>query len=140
MKKNSSNKQSRKGKRIPLPHPAGRSANTYPPKFSLQYLDKDYSLAQCSPEQKATFADTLYRLSQLTWNEIYSAPRQGLGKEYIQRESINAPIPDHITPDVRIMAFRCFGKCPMVGYREERLFIFYGLFLIVNFIRTEISQ
>ncbi len=42
------------------------------PIFCLQYLDKEeYSLNACTKEEKAAFADTLFRLSQLTWATNY---------------------------------------------------------------------
>lgn len=93
------------------------------PIFSLQYLDKnDYSLGACTKEEKAAFADTLVRLSQLTWAEITQSPRHGLGYEKIARNSIHAPIPAHITEDITFIAFRFYGKAPMVGYREGAIF------------------
>jgi hypothetical protein len=93
------------------------------PIFCLKYLDKEnYSLSACTKEEKAAFAETLFRLSQLTWTTITNSPRHGLGYEKIARTSIRAPIPAHITDDVTFIAFRFYGKAPMVGYREGCIF------------------
>lgn len=92
------------------------------PIFSVQDLSQDYGLSACTTEEKAAFADTLYRLSQLTWNQISSAHRHGLGYEKIARNSIKAPIPAHITEEVNFIAFRFYKKAPMVGYRDGNLF------------------
>jgi len=53
---------------------------------------------------------------------ITNSPRHGLGYEKIARTSIRAPIPTDITDDVTFIAFRFYGKAPMVGYREGYIF------------------
>ena len=58
----------------------------------------------------------------MTWAQIKTADRMGLGFETIARSSITAGIPRHITDDVRLLAFRFFGNAPMVGYRDGRVF------------------
>src|SRR5206468_2019261 len=100
-----------------------------PPLFSLRYLDRRrYSLAACQQREKAAFADTLDRLSQLSWSELRFSPRHGLGYEQISRHTIRAPMPSHLTEDVqRFIAFRFAGNAPMVGYRVQA--IFYILWL-----------
>ncbi|MEB3162346.1 MAG: hypothetical protein VKK80_03880 [Prochlorothrix sp.] len=92
------------------------------PLFSLQFLNQEYGLSACTQEEKAAFADTLYHLSQLSWTEIISAPRHGLGCEKIKRNSIRSAIPAHITEEVNFIAFRFYGKAPIVGYREGNIF------------------
>lgn len=92
------------------------------PVFSLRYLQGDYCLTKCQEDQKAAFATKMYRLSQLTWSQIQSQDRHKLGYERISKNSIKAPIPNHIKPDVNLLAFRCFGKLPMLGYREGYVF------------------
>ena len=93
------------------------------PIFCLKYLDRNYySLRACTKEEKAAFADTLDRLSQLTWAEISKSHRHGLGYEKIARKSIRATIPAHVKEDVIFIAFRFYGKAPMVGYRENIIF------------------
>jgi hypothetical protein len=93
------------------------------PIFCLKYLDRNYySLRACTKEEKAAFADTLDRLSQLTWAEISKSHRHGLGYEKIARNSIRAAIPSHVKEDVIFIAFRFYGKAPMVGYRTDAIF------------------
>lgn len=110
------------GVRIKPPHPAPGSTNQEKPHFSLVHLQEDFSLRQCRQEEKAAFADTLDRLSKLTWGEIQSSPRYGLGHEAIARDAIKAPIPSVITQEVRILSFRCHGMAPMVGFRDGIVF------------------
>jgi hypothetical protein len=45
-----------------------------------------------------------------------------LGYEKIAKKSIRATIPTHIKDDVVFIAFRFYGKAPMVGYREDVVF------------------
>jgi hypothetical protein len=93
-----------------------------PPLFSLRYMDKDYSLEKCTKDEKAAFADTLYRLSQLTWSEIKRSPRHGLGYEKIDRNAIRGSIPNILKQDALFIAFRFCGMAPMVGYRDRSVF------------------
>jgi len=100
--------------------------------FSFKYLDQNrHSLSVCTKEEKAALAETLVKLSQLTWAQITNSPRHGSGYEKIVRESIRAPIPKHLVEDVNFIAFRFCGKAPMVGYRENE--IFHVLWLDRNF-------
>jgi hypothetical protein len=117
------------GPRLRIADKADEPPDQQPPLFSLRYLDRrTYSLAACQQREKAAFADTLDRLSQLPWRELRLSPRHGLGYEQIPRHAIRAPIPAHVTEDVqRFIAFRFFGQAPMVGYRVQA--IFYLLWL-----------
>jgi hypothetical protein len=96
--------------------------NRVKPTFCLWYIDRLYCISCCDHEEKAGFADTLLQLSQMTWNEIRSAHRHGLGGEKISRDAIKRPIPEHVTDDVTFIAFRFSGKKPMVGYRMKEMF------------------
>ena len=66
--------------------------------------------------------DKLRRLSSLSWKDIRQHDRHGLGTETLSRDSIQAAIPSFVTEDVRLLAFRAYGKVPMVGYRSGRIF------------------
>ena len=59
----------------------------------------------------------------MTWQQIFSADKHGLGAEKIFRKSIKVSIPKHITEDVDyFIALRFCGKAPMVGYRIKDIF------------------
>jgi hypothetical protein len=93
------------------------------PVFCLRYLEDDYGLGQCTNIEKIALIDALRKRSQMTWKEITMAPRHGLGKENINRDSIKASIPVHITADVEnFISLRFCAKAPMVGYRVENVF------------------
>ncbi len=118
-----SNPKQEKGKKI---SPSSENRKTLPeqqkPIFSLHYLQKSHCLTNCDKEQKSAFADTLYKLSQLTWNQIASSSRHGAGYERISQNAIKAPIPSHLQSDVNLIAFRFCALAPMVGYREGNIF------------------
>ncbi len=110
------------GRRLQVHADAAESPQHQPPLFSLRHLRRDFSLSDCTQEEKAAFADTLHKLSQMTWAEINTAPRHGSGHEIISRDAIKSSIPDHITEDVNLLAFRFHGKAPMIGYRDGAIF------------------
>ena len=102
------------------------------PLFCLNQISSQYSLSQCERNEKAHFADRLYTLSQMTWAQIQSADRHGLGSEKIPTNALGtATLPAGVTQDVQLLAIRFSGMKPMVGYRSER--VFHILFLDRNF-------
>jgi hypothetical protein len=111
--------QSNQGKRIASDERAAIDTFHLPPKFCLRQLRNGYSLVDCEKDEKAAFADRLYELSRLTWAQINQAGRHGQGFEKIDRDAIKGDaVPDSISADVNIIAFRCIGLAPMVGYRS----------------------
>ncbi|MEG4217494.1 hypothetical protein QUA27_18980 [Microcoleus sp. Pol14C6] len=125
------NQRQEKGKRISPREIVDLPPEQESPLFSLRYMNKDYSLAQCTKDEKAAFADKLYKLSQLTWSQINASSRHGLGYEKIARSAIRSPIPSHLKDDVNFIAFRFCGKAPMVGYRDAA--VFYVIWLDRNY-------
>ena len=125
------NRQPFSGKRIQAQAEVEESPQLQPPIFSLRHLRHGYSLPDCTSEQKASFADTLHKLSQMTWAQINVAPRHGSGSEIIAQNAIKTTIPSHITKDVNLLAFRFYGMAPMVGYRDGA--IFYVVWLDPSF-------
>lgn len=110
------------GARLKAPEALTNSSHHLHPKFSLEHLVRTYCLSACTTDEKAAFADKLHELSQLTWQQIAQAPRHGQGSETINRGGIKPTIPPCITEEVTILAFRCIGKAPMVGYRSHDTF------------------
>jgi len=111
----------KRGKRIVAPQPSADTGRE-PPAFCFRHCVRAYSIESCSTEQKSALADTLWQLTQRTWNDLLGAHRHGAGSEKIARDCIRAPIPASITDDVTLLAFRFHGRAPMVGYRDGRIF------------------
>jgi len=97
-------------------------SSTQPPIFCLHYLDRDYGLIKCERNLKVSLIQKLYELSQLTWNQIFSTNRHGLGLELIPYEQIRGRMPNHITGDQKFIAIRFHQLKPVVGYRIDRVF------------------
>ena len=94
------------------------------PVFALYYMDtkRNFCINTCGKDEKAGFANTLYKLSQLTWAEILRSPRHGSGYEKISKDQLKRPLPSHLKQDVNIIAFRYYNNKPMVGYRDKNIF------------------
>lgn len=94
------------------------------PAFSFEDLSNEraYSFDGLDKKQKALFASTLHVLGRMTWAEIRNSHRHKNGHEIILRDSLKVTVPDHVTPDVNILAFRCFDKAPMLGYKDGHIF------------------
>lgn len=124
-------KRKEQGERISARETTDIPPEQQPPMFSLRYINKGYSIAECTKDEKAALVDTLYQLSQLTWSQIKASPRHGLGYEKIDRNAIKSSIPTHIKDDVNFIAFRFCGMAPMVGYRDAA--VFYVIWLDRDF-------
>lgn len=111
-----------KSKKFKTPASKQESSEQQPPYFSLQHLNRKFCLSLCETDEKAAFADTLHKLSQLPWSQLKQQSRHGLGYEKIARNSIKAGIPSHIKADVTFIAFRFHAQKAMVGYRAGHVF------------------
>jgi hypothetical protein len=92
------------------------------PIFSFLYLQDNYCISRCSKAQKVGFTDTMRALSKMTWHEIRSAPKHGLGSEKIERRIIRVSIPSNISDDVTFISIRFHANAPMVGFRKDNIF------------------
>jgi hypothetical protein len=92
------------------------------PKFCLEHVVSGFCVADCTKDQKAAFASRLREMSRLTWQQLRQAGRHGQGYEKIGRDSMKVAIPAHITEDVNLIAFRCFGLAPIIGYKMRTIF------------------
>jgi len=112
-------KQADKGERLAAPKPVVDPENL-PPKFCLRGLRGGYSVEDCEKDERAAFASRLYQLSRSKWSQLRQMPRHGQGYEKIDRKAIKGDaVPDEITAEVDIIAFRFYGKAPMVGDRSK---------------------
>ncbi len=107
--------------------------NKMVPLFSLERLQTgDYCLSELEKDDKAAFADSIFKRKNVTWNQIQQIDRHGLGYEKIKVAAIKVTIPKFITEDEHnLLAFRFSGIKPMVGYRVKN--IFYVLWFDHNF-------
>ncbi len=110
------------GKKISVNSKLRESTNNSTPIFCLEYIQPEYCLSKRNKDEKAAFATTLHKRSQMTWGDIIQAGKHKSGCETIKRDAIKASIPSHLTEDVRFIALRFNGKAPIVGFRESRVF------------------
>jgi len=106
----------------PQPAPAFRLGSCISPSLLLYVDHGRYGLSACELREKGDFADALYKRGQLTWNELQSALRHGLGSEKLPQHNIRTGIPKRITPDENFLAFRFSGRKAMVGCRQGQIF------------------
>ena len=103
----------------------GGSTNLEYPAFCFNEIQKSYGLDDCNDnDDRISFANKIVKLGSMTWSQIQSAPRHGLGFEQIDKNSIKASLPNNTPPDRTFLAFRLGGSKNKVilGYREDRLF------------------
>lgn len=94
------------------------------PAFSfrdMQYQGK-VCLSTCDDKSKAAIADRLLRLSQLTWKQIHSLPKDKLGYEPIPYDSFKVTLPLTFTKETTLLVFRFSAAGRMAGYRINDTF------------------
>jgi hypothetical protein len=103
------------------------------PSFSFRFLQKNtgHHLDNCKEEDRLQLICQIVKLSELTWNQIYSSHKHGFGSETIPYKKIKPTIPSHVTKDSTLLALRFSGHKPMIGYRDGATF--FVLFLDHNF-------
>jgi len=87
----------------------------------LQFLVAGFRVSDCQPADKAAFAERLQAWGMMTWAQIMQAPREGLGTETIDRTSLQETPPNHVTPDVRLLAMRFGRGARVIGYRDDEI-------------------
>src|SRR3989344_959669 len=101
--------------------PTERSPEQLPPIFSLEHLQPTHCVSVIADRsERGLFMDALFTLSRMTWSQINSAPRHGLGTEKMPSTQIKAKIPSCVTEDVNLLVFRWKGKLPFIGFRDGR--------------------
>ena len=80
-------------------------------------------LSHCDGPSRAKMVNTLLRLSQLTWSQILSTPKESHGKENIPIKQFKVSLPPIVTPDVEsLMVFRFSKSERMAGIRHNDIY------------------
>jgi hypothetical protein len=93
----------------------------YEPIFSLHNIHGNFCISSCSDNEKVQFADWLYKLTRLTWNQIKSQNRHKGGYEQIRKTSLKAPLHAEYQ-EKKIIFFHAMNFAPIGGFREGRIF------------------
>lgn len=105
------------GKRTKVVAETPKDHDSETPKFCLRYLQSGFSVSSLDTAGQAAFAVALEKRATLTWREITTAPRHGLGTEFIDKGSIIPTIPTAWQDRERFLALRYHGLLPMCGVR-----------------------
>jgi len=117
--------QPNKGKAFGLPgsekESTGDESFHQTPVFCFLYLEAGFDIDSLDDKEKAMALKRINKMRKMKWQDIMAANRHGLGYEKIAYDSIKVGIPSIITPDVNILAFRCFNMMPMLGWKNGRI-------------------
>jgi hypothetical protein len=86
----------------------------------LTCTEGDYNIDDCNAEQRASYANKLGKWSTMTWLQLRSADKHGLGYEKIG--NIRVARPAHVPEDATFIAFRFHDHLAVIGYRMGRVF------------------
>jgi len=126
-------RDARKAGRIKAPEKVvEKSPEQQPPAFSFEHLQRSHCISEMPDHsERGLLLEAFRKLGTMTWAQINSCHRHGLGYERMPFEKIHAPRPSCISDDTNLLVFRWKGKLPFVGFREGR--VFHVLWVEVNF-------
>ncbi len=93
------------------------------PIFSLKHMRYQgaYCISKCERETKSLILDTILRLSQYTWSQLKTFPKN-TAFEQMPYSRFKAPFPPIVTPEVPILVVRYDAGGRFAGYREKDIF------------------
>jgi hypothetical protein len=93
------------------------------PIFSLKHMryQGDYCISKCERETKSLIIDTILRLSQYTWAQLKTFPKN-TAFEPIPIHRFKASFPPVVTEEVSILVARYDNGGRIAGYREKDIF------------------
>jgi hypothetical protein len=92
--------------------------------FSLRHMKYKgpCCISKCQSDKKALILNTLLRLSQFTWKDMRSIPREK-GLEKISLDRFSVPFPPVITPEITLLVARYDNDGGRIaGFRVEDTF------------------
>lgn len=113
------NTQSKNTKHISVPEIPDYEMSK--PAFSfhnIKYGQKG-CLSKCETRDKASVTDLLLKISQFTWKEIHSKPREHCGYEKIGVEQFKISLPPTVTKETKLLVFRFSQAGRIVGYKIQ---------------------
>ena len=117
----------KQGQRIIQPQENTVNFNARKPKISFEFLGGEYCISKCEMNEKAEIVDTLYRLSQHTWQELLTLGRKHGGCEPLPLSELKCSIPLNalFLEQKHATVFHNPTKIPIVGFRiEDTLYVF----------------
>lgn len=98
--------------------------NKFPVVFSLEKVQLGkYCHSSLDQENKACFAEAIFKRKNLTWDDVIQLDRHGLGTEKIPDSKVRCEKPKFLTEDFKeYLVFRYNNLAPMVGYRLKNVF------------------
>ena len=97
--------------------------NQRKPKISFEFLNGDYCISKCQQSQKAEVIDSLYRISQLTWQEHHQIGKSGGYEQFAKKQLLcNIPQDEKFINTDKVTVFHRKDKIPIVGFRVDDVF------------------
>ena len=124
MSKNNSKKISPQSKNtLHISVPPIPDYDSLKPDFSfhdIRYRKKG-CLSNCEMKAKASVVDLLFNISQFTWKEIHSKPKEHYGYEKISAKDFKFPLAPTVTKETKLLVFRFSEPGRIAGYRMKNI-------------------
>ena len=111
-----------RGPRLEAHEASEANPNARCPDFCFHYTVNGFTVADCDNDAKIALIDAIWERSRLTWAQITTAWRAGMGTEQIPRYRLQESVPPGITDDVTFLALRFGSPRRLIGFRRHSVF------------------
>lgn len=103
------------------PHPAAKAAAGYPI-LSLRHCVSGFGVDDLTDKQRSEFLLKWAKRSNLTWTDLRTHSKHGLGSEKIPLRKIKPACPEILQDAEDVLVFRHEGNLPFAGVRADDVF------------------
>lgn len=96
------------------------------PLLSLRHLQPRFGVEEMARDQRSEFLVKWAKRSKLSWTELRTHNKHGLGFEMLPHKAIKPSVPE-VLEETKYMVFRHAGNLPVAGFRAGDTF--YALWI-----------
>ena len=99
-----------------------KAASDEYPVLSTRFLQKGWGFEEMTDETRLSFLQKWHKRSEISWKELASHQRHGLGSEYIPSKQIKPQVPRQFQEVDKFRVFRHHGNLPFAGWKDRGIF------------------
>lgn len=92
------------------------------PVLSTRFLQDGWGFDELTDPMRLSFLQKWHKRSAISWKELASHPRHGLGSEYIPSRQIKPRVPRQFQEVDKFRVFRHHDNLPFAGWKDRGIF------------------
>lgn len=99
-----------------------KAASDEYPVLSTRFLQKGWGFEEMTDETRLSFLQKWHKRSEISWKDLTSHQRHGLGSEYIPSQQIKPQVPRQFQEIEKFRVFRHHANLPFAGWKDRGIF------------------